>query len=663
MIARHLFARLKAHGLPLLFSALLIPGIIPLAQAKPSAKLTPLPLEDFYRDPVLSDIEISPDGSHLLALKNIQGMTVVMVYDLKTGEAFYPAKTDNAEFKFNWVSWANNDRLLMSLRFASRRGMQGTGLTFQETRLLSIDAFKPSKMVSLYTPNDDLAKQGFISQYQDNVISMLPEDPQHILVSVDRDMPLHQSVFKVDVYNGHMSRVQQYKGSVRSWMADRQGNVRLGIGYDDDKRKYSVRVMDPTTNKWVLDVWTYIEFDEPEIEPVGFGDNPNELYMLFDKDGRQALYKVDLSKPGYPRELVLDDPDYDVGGRLIYSRALKQVVGIYSNKAIFFNKEFKAFQAGLDKALPDTDNYIVNLSDDGRKYILHSSNSTNPGTLYYGDRDAHSLSPLTADFPELTEDVLVAKELRHYKARDGLDLEGYLSLPKNYAGKPIPTIILPHGGPMAEDGEDFDRFSAFMVNRGYAVFQPNFRGSSGRGHDFMMQAVGGYGLEMQDDLEDAVKYLKTEKIADPKNVAIVGASYGGYAALMGATKTPDLFKCAISFAGMSDLIKFRNTFRYYANKNTYREQFGNDKDQLKETSPVRMVDKVKIPILLIHGDKDASVPVSQSRIMADALKDAHKTYEYVELEDGTHHLDYLPHRKQTFEVMEAFLKKYMPVKL
>ena len=155
--------------------------------------------------------------------------------------------------------------------------------------------------------------------------------------------------------------------------------------------------------------------------------------------------------------------------------------------------------------------------------------------------------------------------------------------------------------------------------------------------------------------------MVAEKIADPQNICIVGASYGGYAALMGATKTPDLFKCAVSFAGISDLIKLRDKYRYFTNKNTVRKQIGEDKGQLKQTSPVRMAEKVKIPILLIHGDDDVVVPVNQSRIMAAALKDEGKQYEYIELEDGTHNLDYLPHRKQTFEAMENFLKKYLPI--
>jgi len=652
----YLRGAISLRGLCLL--ALICP-IQSLGAAETTAKHTPLPLETFYKDASIEDIEISPDGTHLLALKNVDGNTVVMVLDLATGKTFYPTKTDNKQFKFNWVTWANDDRLLMSLRFDSR---MLNGVKYMQTRLLATDAKKPGKMITLVKPDEDA--DGWVSQYQDNVISFLPDDPQHILLSVDREMPMHQTVYKANVYTGKLTRVKKHSNSVRSWYADRAGNVRIGEHYDDKKRKVTYKILDTATQKWVV-AWEYVVLDEPDIGIAGFGNNPNELFIFADHEGRQALFKADLSKPGYPKELVLSDPNYDVTGRLIYSSALKEVVGLYYNdgtsKSVFWNKEYKAFQAGLDKALPDTRNYISSMSDNARKYLVFTTNNIKPGTYLFGDRDDKSLVPIADTYPDLTEEVLVEKESRTYKARDGLELEGFLSLPKTFANKPTATIILPHGGPMSEDGKSFDMFSTFMANRGYVVFQPNFRGSSGYGHDFMMQAVGGYGLEMQDDLEDAVKYLIDEKIADPNKVCIVGASYGGYAALMGATKTPDLFQCAISFAGMSDLVKMSNSFRYFTNRNTARKQFGEDKNQLKETSPVRMAERVKVPILLIHGKDDSVVPVVQSRVMADALKDAGKVYEYLELENGTHHLDYLPDRQQTFEAMDNFLKKYLPI--
>jgi dipeptidyl aminopeptidase/acylaminoacyl peptidase len=623
-----------------------------------------LPAETFYRLPLFTNITLSPDGTHIVALKNMGDTTAVMTVDLATGKTFYPAITDNKKFKFSWVDWGNNDRLLISILFA--QGEFGASVKFTYTRLVAMDAKKPSKMLNLVKQNavrPNQLTQQHVSQFQDRVLGRVPGEPNHIFMGVDRDVLGHQAVYNVDVTNAETTTVKG-DGSPRSWVLDRQGIPRVSESYDDRDKKMSYEILDPKTDKWIS-AWEYIIFDQPSITPLGFGKNASELYLFADYQGRQALYKADLSKEGYPRELILSDPNYDIRGRLIESPSLNDVVGLYysdtESKSIFFNKEFKSFQGGIDKVLPDSKNHITSLSDDGRKYVVNSRKASQPSVVYIGDRDTKALDQLDSMYPELTADVLVKKEFMKYKARDGLELEGYLSRPKNFSDKPVPTLIFPHGGPMSEDGAEFDEFSAFFVNRGYAVFQPNFRGSTGRGFEFEMKAVGAMGLAMQDDLEDAVKFLVEQKIADPKRVGIVGGSYGGYAALMGATKTPDLFQCAISLAGVSDIKKLRDTSRYFINKNSRKELLGNDIDQLKKTSPARMVDKVKIPILLIHGKDDTVVPVDQSRIMAQELKAQKKVYEYIELEGGSHHFDYFPHRKQTFEAMEAFLKKYLPV--
>ncbi len=637
-----------------------------VAVANAEEKPKQLPAEAFYQLPLVTNIRLSPDGTHIIGLKNFGAETAVMTMNMATGEVFYPAKTDNKKFKIRWIDWANNDRILLSILFAE--GEFGISLKFTYTRLLAMDAKKTSPMLNLVKSKGqesftESTSATYASQYQDNVIGKVPNEPNNILISVDNNVPQHQTVYKVDVTNAHTSMVKK-EDIAQSWIADRQGVVRIGEMYDDKEKKVNYKVLDPTTSKWVK-VWSYVVFENPAITPLGFGKDATELYLLADHEGTQALYKADLSKEGYPWQLILSSPDRDIEGRLIYSDKLNDVVGIYYNdgeeKSIFFNEEFKKFQAGIDKALPATRNYISDMSSDGRKYILHTTNDTTPGIIYFGNRDTKVLTPIVTLFPQLTEDVLIKKEFLTYKARDQLELGGFLTKPKTFKDKPVATIIFPHGGPMAEDGSGFDEFAAFFANRGYAVFQPNFRGSSGRGFEFEMKAVGAFGLAMQDDLEDAVKFLVDKKITDPKRVCIVGGSYGGYAALMGATKTPDLFQCAISLAGISDMKKLRENAHYFANKNIIKEQLGNDTDQLKRTSPVRMVDKIKIPILLIHGSDDAIVPVEQSRMMADELKDQKKIYEYIELKNGSHHFDYLPHRKQTFEAMEEFLKKYLPV--
>lgn len=616
-----------------------------------------LPLEAFYSGPRVDDLSLSPNGEYVAALSNIGSDTALIVINVATGKMTPLIKTDNIQFKFNWIHWANNNRVVMSLRYDSRLP---NGVKYQETRLFSIDAHKGGKPTQLLKGGE----RQDTPQFQDKVISWLPNDPDFILVSVDADIAGADSVYRVHVNRGRMGRIKAPMGSVNRWYADRQDNVRASYKYDDKEQRVTYRILNNTTGDWDT-VWTYKVFEEPSIEIAGFGGNPNDLYIFADHEGRQALFKVDLAKPGYPRELVRAHDKYDVSGQLIYSEAHKDVVGMYLNvgeeRSVFWHPEFKALQAGLDKAFPDTRNYIVGLDSSARRYLVYTSSETNPGVYYFGDRDKKTLALVGTVYPQFSEESIPKKVKHTYSARDGVKIEGFLSMPAGEHSKPLPTIILPHGGPMSHDTYGFDIFSTFLANRGYAVFQPNFRGSSGYGHDFMMQAIGGMGMAMQDDLVDGVDYLVKQKITDPKKICIVGASYGGYAALMGVSKTPDLFKCAVSFAGISDLEELSRLYRYFTNRNAARTQIGRDKNQLRDTSPVNLVEHIKAPILLIHGEDDVSVPVKHSRIMAKVLEKNGKTVEYIELEDGTHHLDYLPHRKQTFEAIEAFLAKHLPI--
>ncbi|WP_233078195.1 alpha/beta hydrolase family protein [Rheinheimera soli] len=639
------------------FMVYLVPALfffIPKAFAESETKPT---LETFYQSPLLQKLSLSPDGSKLVALRNVGQETFVQIIDLNTDKSILLSKTDNIKFRYAWVEWANNSHLLVSLRFTAVRA---GGIRTNETRLYSLEAKEGAELVQMAKDRRDAR---FTSQFQDNVIKLRYPDDNHFLLSIDRDLQGHDSVYQVHVQTGEMRLLQQAQRSVRNWLVDRQGEVRVGFGFKAGNAEHSIRIKPPGKEQW-LTAWKNTVLDEPGMAVLGFGKEAKDLYVAADHQGRTALYKVDLSKADFPKELVLSDEKYDVSGSLIYSRAKQDVVGIYFNsdasRSMFWDPEFKAFQAGLDRTLPDSHNYVVSFSDNARRYIVYSSSVTEPGTYYYGDRDEKTLVPLVSILPGLDDTILVAKSRVEYKSRDGLAIEGYISTPKGKSG-PLPMVVLPHGGPMSQDSNSFDRFSAYLVNKGYLVFQPNFRGSSGYGRDFMIQAMGQYGMAMQDDITDGVNYLVQQQLADPKKICIMGASYGGYAALLGVAKTPDLYQCAISFAGISDLEELRGSYRHFVNYQVVRKQIGTDNKQLEKSSPLYLVNQIKVPVLLIHGDEDLSVPVKQSREMVEALKKSGKVYQYIELEDGSHHLDYLPHRQKTFEVIDEFLNTYLPL--
>lgn len=246
-----------------------------------------------------------------------------------------------------------------------------------------------------------------------------------------------------------------------------------------------------------------------------------------------------------------------------------------------------------------------------------------------------------------------------YKARDGLDIAAVLTLPYGRDAK-LPLIVMPHGGPVARDSETWDWWAQFLADRGYAVVQPNYRGSSGYGTPFTEKGEGQWGLAMQDDLDDAVKALAAQGIADPARVCMVGASYGGYAAIRAAQRDGDKYRCAVSYAGVSDLhrmIQYQKNFLFSGSRGDWLREQAPD---LKNVSPLNFPEQFSIPLLLVHGDQDLVVPPAQSRVLAQKLKDAGKDVTYIVQPEGDHHFSRTEDRLAFLKALEAFLKKHNP---
>ena len=278
------------------------------------------------------------------------------------------------------------------------------------------------------------------------------------------------------------------------------------------------------------------------------------------------------------------------------------------------------------------------------------------GSYYFGDRDEVTLEYLFTKYPLLENVELPPKQKIVYQARDGLDIEAYLTVPMSYKdGQPVPAIVLPHGGPMVRTYGGFDWLVQFLANRGYVVIQPNFRGSSGYGFQFEMQAVQNWGERMQDDLADAANWMIDQELAIPGKICIVGGSYGGYASLMAAAKQQDTFSCAASINGVSDQWEVWASARRYMSKEIIRKQLGTNKEDLMARSPISYTKTIDIPVLLIHGEKDRVVPVTHSRRMDKALRKAGKQVKYVELDNGNHSLSIEQNRIETLRLLEEFL--------
>ncbi|MCB1675848.1 MAG: S9 family peptidase [Halioglobus sp.] len=633
----------------LFFTVLLSAGVAATALAGQ------LPVAAFASLPHVAEVEISPSGKYLAYQSNIDGQTLLAVQDLERGTLQPLFTTDNERYTLLWYSWVSDDYVVCSLYFPSHRRGVATG----ETRLVSVHT-RTAKMRLLYRP-DRSSQYEHNAQVQDRVVSFLPDDEEHILLALDTEGDLYPAVFRINVASGKKVRVQRSKKPIRRWFADMQGRVRAGYGYD----RYSGE-----TSVWIHrlgeDDWQQLSEHNPtrmqDYRILGFDLSPDTLYLSADHEGKRAIYRLNTEDTALHMQLVEYDPDYDIDGRLMYSAASKPVVGVThpaSGKGkIFWDRNYQALQASIDRALPDTANWVVSTSRDERKYIVYAHGITSPGAYHYGDRDRARLTQLSSQYPDLSEDVLVPKQTVVYTARDGTAIEAYLSVPEG-AGRELPALVFVHGGPISRVYADFDYWTQFFVNRGYAVIEPNFRGSSGYGFAFRREAYGGFGLAMQDDLADAAHWLVENGVADAGRICIVGGSYGGYAALMGIIKTPDLYRCAVSYAGPTDLLDLKDRFSKLLYRELAYDLIGRDTDLLESVSPQRLADKIQVPVLLAHGEKDRTVDVRHSRDMAKALKKYNKAYTYLELPEGSHWLSLQRNRLGFFGAMDTFLSEQL----
>ena len=618
-----------------------------------------IPTDVFGSPPLIADVKISPSGEKIAVYATLEnGDSAILVRDLSKNEPLRPiVSSDNKILKLTGFSWFNEETILSRAWFAADYYSTKIDLT----RLVKINV-NGSGFKTLF-------KKRHFKDLPDNfpqqsaIIDYLLNDDDHILVQIRTSNYRYPDVVKLNIDKNSIQMVQKAKTHVRSWMTDEEGRVRVGNKYERDQEISSaILFKDLNTNKFRT-IWEFANLSEDSKAILGFGENPNKVWFEAYEDGRLAVFSTDLSKQSIEPTLVYSHPKRDVDTRLRYKKGKKDPIGLYfrdeNYHLVTWDEKEAKFEKSIYKLFPGKEIYFLSSSNNGNRYILFVEDTSTPGSFYMGDRKKGTLELIADSYPALVNVELPQKEAVNYQARDGLEIEAFLTLPKGKK-KNLPTIIFPHGGPIAADGaEGFDYWTSFFANRGYAVLQMNFRGSTGYGYDFMKAGLGQWGGQMQDDIEDATKWAIDQGIADSKRICIVGGSYGGYAALMGAA-TSDLYQCAVSFAGVSDLLYLLDESRRYGGEEVLRIMLGDkSRSELSATSPVNLTDQIKVPVLLVQGDDDSRVLLKHGRKMRDAMEDSGVNYIYIEQEDSDHFLTLKRNRLQFFKETEKFLKKHI----
>jgi dipeptidyl aminopeptidase/acylaminoacyl peptidase len=643
------------------FAALLCVFAAASSTAEPPPRY---PVRDFFANPAVASPRLSDDGQTIAAIRNRGDVQVV--FSMAGDGSITPlAKLDDPDNLMNWIEWANSDRLLISAHARLRLVSRG-GLRLRMTRLYGVDR-DGQNFVWLGERWPGVGPENVRVPYEDQVIAWTPADRDGVLLQYwvpGEDSP---KVVRVNVNTGKTEVTQARSQDITDWRADAAGNVRAG---------------EATTKAAVYQLWARASSDpnailekvieRPAVEGqptfAGFHADPTKLYVYDSHEGRRAIFEFDIATK-QRGALVFAHPEVDVDGLAYEASASGRVVGArytVDRPAIHYfdaaaEAEFRALGRAFENQLGGAVSHqVVSVSANGAQQILEVSSETQPPVYYFFDREKRELNRVLETRAALKREHLAPTRRASYPARDGLAIPSYLTLPLESTGKQLPVVVLVHGGPWARDTIGWDPEVQVLANRGFAVFQMNFRGSEGFGEKHLVAGYREWGQKIQDDITDGVKWLIAEGVADPDRVGIMGGSFGGYATLIGLVKTPELFRAGAAYAPVTDielLLRDDKTVDWeYDWHETLVGGESGDKSRLRESSPLRRVAEIRAPVLLGHGADDQRVHVRQSQRMAEALKRAGKLFEYLEFPDEIHGFALESNRIRWYEALVAFFE-------
>lgn len=649
-----------------------LPGVFLLAlPALPAIER--LPVEDFARGPHTSSARLSPDGKHLAFLRDHNGRTMIHVANLGTngltrldpGDALLVNDVPKEVGGYSWIS---------------------------DRRLLLITTVLNS-IYGVVAVNLDGNGATPISGYEDNRINLIGtkffasevihtfNDKNHTVLMLDRHEggvgnPNRPDIIRVNTLTGVPVTVLKNPGEVIRYGLDQMGVARFGVLAHGEQSGAIYRASEKAPWQTILP----LKKRDGQMRPLGFDAGTDRIFVAdLTAEKRWAVFRLDPAT-GNLGEPLLSDPKYDVipdrfvpaidgvpFAGPIFSEQTKALVGIRyyteSPRVKWLDPDFVKYQAAADRRFPNTVNLLVDQSRDGRKLLWLVFSDQDPGSYHLLDLDQKSFRLVGVLRPWIDPAKMAPMLAIKYAARDGLEINGYLTVPVGHQPKDLPLVVMPHGGPWVRDVWGYAPLIQLLANRGYAVLQMNYRGSTGYGDALYQEAKREIGGKIQDDIEDAVRWAIAAGVADPKRIAIMGGSYGGYSTLFGLGRSPGLYRCGISFAGVSDwpaMFEDSDVAENRLAKKYWREQIGDptkDLERLRAASPVNFADKITAPVLIIQGKQDQRVPQDQAKRMIAALEKAGRKPESLFLGGVGHDYGQQKDRLQIYNAVVAFLEK------
>jgi dipeptidyl aminopeptidase/acylaminoacyl peptidase len=577
-----------------------------------------IPREILFGNPVKTSAQISPDGKRLAYLAPVNNVLNVWVGAIGS-EDFKPVTRDE-DRGIRFYFWAKDNQHIIYVQDVGGNEnwrLYATNLETLETRDL--------------TPFENVQAQ---------VIDLDKHFPNELLIGLNKENPQVHDAYHLDLPSGELILVAKNPGNVSSWVTDNHFKIR-GATTSTPDGGTDLLVRDTVEDTW-RKLLTWGPDDALNSFPIGFSNDEQSLFMVDARDvNASRLVKLNIASGS--TAVIAEDAQYDIGNVLVHPDT-------HEIQAVAFNKDRVEWTV-LDKAIkPDFDTIngihkgdfsIISRDNADSNWIVAFTVDDGPVSFYVYDKKTHSITFLFDNQPDLNKYTLSPMEPISFISRDGLTIHGYLTLPQVQNKTNLPMVLDVHGGPWGRDGWGYNPEAQWFANRGYACLQVNFRGSTGYGKDFLNAGNKEWGRNMHNDLVDAVHWAIEHGRADPQKVAIYGGSYGGYAALVGAIFTPDLFCCAVDIVGPSNLVTLIKTIPPYWSTflATFHNRVGNpdtEEEFLQSRSPLFKVDQIKIPMLIAQGANDPRVKQAESEQIVAAMKSKGLEYEYMLFPDEGH---------------------------